>query len=233
LDTHLHHEEQHLKSSEFITDVVIGMSDGLTVPFALAAGLSGAVDSTTIIVIAGIAEIAAGSIAMGLGGYLAGKTEMDHYQTELRREYDEVEKVPHREKQEVKDFFANLGLSEDMQQQATEEVIKDKEKWVDFMMKYELGLQKPDPKRAIKSGLNIGLAYVVGGLVPLSPYFFLDEPIAALRYSALVTLICLFVFGWLKSKFTGINPWAGALRVTLIGALAAGAAFFVASLFES
>jgi VIT1/CCC1 family predicted Fe2+/Mn2+ transporter len=233
LDTHLHHKEQHLNSSEFITDVVIGMSDGLTVPFALAAGLSGAVDSTTIIVIAGIAEIAAGSIAMGLGGYLAGKTEMDHYQTELRREYDEVEKVPHREKQEVKDFFANLGLSEDMQQQATEEVIKDKEKWVDFMMKYELGLQKPDPKRAIKSGLNIGLAYVVGGLVPLSPYFFLDEPIAALRYSALVTLICLFVFGWLKSKFTGINPWAGALRVTLIGALAAGAAFFVASLFES
>jgi VIT1/CCC1 family predicted Fe2+/Mn2+ transporter len=132
LDTHLHHEEQHLKAASFITDVVIGMSDGLTVPFALAAGLSGAVDSTSIIVIAGIAEIAAGSIAMGLGGYLAGKTEMDHYQTELRREYDEVEKVPHREKQEVKDFFANLGLSEDMQQQATEEVIKDKEKWVDL-----------------------------------------------------------------------------------------------------
>src|ERR671913_2610493 len=105
------HAEQHLKSSDALRDIVIGMSDGLTVPFALAAGLSGAVVSTGIIVIAGIAEIAAGSIAMGLGGYLAGKTEMDHYNSELKREYDEVEKVPHREKEEVKEFFANLGLS--------------------------------------------------------------------------------------------------------------------------
>jgi VIT1/CCC1 family predicted Fe2+/Mn2+ transporter len=231
LDTHLHHEEQHLKSSELITDVVIGMSDGLTVPFALAAGLSGALDSTGIIIIAGLAEIAAGSIAMGLGGYLAGKTELDHYSSELKREYEEVEKVPHREKQEVKDFFARLGLSEEMQEQATNEVIKDKKKWVEFMMKYELGLEKPDPKRALKSGLNISLSYAVGGLVPLSPYFFTDMPITALKYSAILTLICLFIFGWLKSKFTGVNPWAGALRVTIIGALAAGAAFFVASLF--
>jgi VIT1/CCC1 family predicted Fe2+/Mn2+ transporter len=232
LDTHLHHEEQHLQSSEVIRDVVIGMSDGLTVPFALAAGLSGAIDSTGIIIIAGLAEIAAGSIAMGLGGYLAGKTEIDHYQSELKREYEEVEKVPDREKEEVKDFFANLGLSDEIQEQATNEVIKDKEKWVDFMMKYELGLEKPDPKRALKSGLNIGLSYIVGGLVPLSPYFFVEEPTTGLKYSAIITLICLFIFGWLKSKFTGVNPWSGALRVTIIGALAAGAAFFVATLFE-
>ena len=233
MDTHLHHEELHSESSDLIRDVVIGMSDGLTVPFALAAGLSGAIDSNGIIIIAGLAEIAAGSIAMGLGGYLAGKTEMDHYRSELKREYDEVEKVPQREKEEVKEFFANLGLSEEMQEQATNEVIKDKEKWVDFMMKYELGLDKPDPKRALKSGLNIGLSYIVGGLVPLSPYFFTDSPLAALKYSIAFTLICLFIFGWLKSKFTGVNPWAGALRVTIIGALAAGAAFFVASLFEA
>ena len=233
MDTHLHHEELHSQSSDLIRDVVIGMSDGLTVPFALAAGLSGAIDSNGIIIIAGLAEIAAGSIAMGLGGYLAGKTEMDHYRSELKREYDEVEKVPQREKEEVKEFFANLGLSEEMQEQATNEVIKDKEKWVDFMMKYELGLDKPDPKRALKSGLNIGLSYIVGGLVPLSPYFFTESPLAALKYSIAFTLICLFIFGWLKSKFTGVNPWAGALRVTIIGALAAGAAFFVASLFEA
>lgn len=233
MDTHLHHEELHSESSDLIRDVVIGMSDGLTVPFALAAGLSGAIDSNGIIIIAGLAEIAAGSIAMGLGGYLAGKTEMDHYRSELKREYDEVEKVPQREKEEVKEFFANLGLSEEMQEQATNEVIKDKEKWVDFMMKYELGLDKPDPKRALKSGLNIGLSYIVGGLVPLSPYFFTDAPLSALKYSIAFTLICLFIFGWLKSKFTGVNPWAGALRVTIIGALAAGAAFFVASLFEA
>lgn len=231
MDTHLHHE-QHLQSSDFIRDVVIGMSDGLTVPFALAAGLSGAVDSVNLIVIAGLAEIAAGSIAMGLGGYLAGKTEVDHYHSELRREYDEVERVPHKEKEEVKEFFANLGLSEDVQHQAVEEMTKDKKKWVDFMMKYELGLDKPDPRRARKSAFNIGLSYVVGGLVPLCPYFFTDDPLIGLQYSAVITIICLFIFGYLKSKFTGVNPWGGALRVTLIGALAASCAFGVARLIE-
>ena len=176
MHTHLHHEEQHLKSSDLIRDIVIGMSDGLTVPFALAAGLSGAVSSTGIIVIAGIAEICAGSIAMGLGGYLAGKTEQDHYSSEVKREYYEVENLRDREIEETKEFFENIGLSEELQEKATQEVAKDKKQWVDFMMKYELGLEKPDPKRATKSALNIGLSYVVGGLVPLSPYFFVDQP---------------------------------------------------------
>lgn len=233
MDTHLHHEEKHLRSSAFLTDVVIGMSDGLTVPFALAAGLSGAVASNSIIVVAGIAEIAAGSIAMGLGGYLAGKTEIDHYQTELKREYEEVETVPEKEKEEVKTFFANIGLSEEMQAKATEEIAKDRKQWVDFMMKYELGLDKPDSRRATKSALNIGLSYAVGGLVPLSPYFFTATPLQALEISAILTLLCLFIFGYFKSKITGINPWWGAIRVTLIGALAAGAAFGVAKLFEA
>ena len=226
------HEEEHLKSSDALRDIVIGMSDGLTVPFALAAGLSGAVLSTEIIVIAGIAEIAAGSIAMGLGGYLAGKTEQDHYNSELKREYEEVERVPETEKEEVREFFRDIGLSNELQVQAVAEISKDKEKWVDFMMKHELGLEKPDPKRATKSALNIGLSYVVGGLVPLSPYFFIDDPIEALKISALVTLVCLFIFGYFKSRFTGVNPLEGAIRVTLIGALAASAAFGVAKLFE-
>jgi len=226
------HQEQHLKSSDLLTDIVIGMSDGLTVPFALAAGLSGAVSSTGIIVIAGIAEICAGSIAMGLGGYLAGKTEQDHYKTELQREFYEVDNLRDREVAETKEFFANIGLSEELQQKATEEIAKDKKQWVDFMMKYELGLDKPDPKRARKSALNIGISYIVGGLVPLSPYFFVEQPVAGLRISVVVTLICLFVFGWFKSKFTGVNVWAGALRVMLIGAVAAAAAFGVAKIFE-
>lgn len=232
MDTHLHHEEQHLKSSDLLTDVVIGMSDGLTVPFALAAGLSGAVDSTGIIVIAGIAEIAAGSIAMGLGGYLAGKTEQDHYNSELKREYYEVENLRYKEVEETKEFFANIGLSEELQNRATEEIAKDKKQWVDFMMKYELGLNKPDPKRATKSALNIGISYAVGGLVPLSPYFFVQSPENGLKISAAVTLLCLFIFGFFKSKITGVNPWWGAVRVTLIGAIAAAAAFGVAKLFQ-
>jgi len=233
MDTHLHHEELHLKNSDLLTDIVIGMSDGLTVPFALAAGLSGAVDSTGIIVIAGIAEICAGSIAMGLGGYLAGKTEQDHYNTELKREYYEVDHLHHKEIEETKEFFAGIGLSEELQEQATKEIAKDKKQWVDFMMKYELGLDKPDPKRAMKSALNIGISYVVGGLIPLSPYFFVSHPLTGLKFSVVVTLICLFIFGWFKSRITGINPWWGALRVTLIGAAAAGAAFGVAKLFEA
>jgi len=239
MDTHLHHnshlhKEEHLKSSDLLTDVVIGMSDGLTVPFALAAGLSGAVgpDGTHIIVIAGIAEVAAGSIAMGLGGYLAGKTEQDHYNSEVKREYYEVDNLRHKEIEETKDFFKSIGLSEELQDKATEEIAKDKKQWVEFMMKYELGLDKPDPKRATKSALNIGLSYVVGGLVPLSPYFFVSSPAEGLKISVLVTLLCLFIFGWFKSKITGINPWWGALRVMLIGAAAAAAAFGVAKLFE-
>jgi VIT1/CCC1 family predicted Fe2+/Mn2+ transporter len=231
MDTHLHHED-HLQSSDFLRDIVIGMSDGLTVPFALAAGLSGAVDSNQIIMIAGIAEIAAGSIAMGLGGYLAGKTEQDHYNSELKREYHEVDNLYHREIEETREFFAGIGLSPELQEKATNEIALDKDKWVLFMMKYELGLEKPDPKRASKSAANIGGSYIVGGLVPLSPYFFTDVPLDAMKYSVIVTLICLFIFGWLKSKITGVNPWLGAVRVTLIGAMAAAAAFSVAKAFE-
>jgi VIT1/CCC1 family predicted Fe2+/Mn2+ transporter len=232
MDTHLHHTEEHLESSDLIKDIVIGMSDGLTVPFALAAGLSGAVHDTGIIIIAGIAEIAAGSIAMGLGGYLAGRTEADHYDNERRRECYEVEHLRHREVAETKEFFAGLGLSEEIQDRATEEIATDKDRWVDFMMKFELGLEKPNPKRARQSALNIGTSYIVGGLVPLSPYFFVEEPLIALRISVLVTLLCLFVFGWFKSKLTGVAPLGGATRVMLIGALAAGAAFGIARLLE-
>lgn len=234
MDTHLHHDhiESHLKSSDLLRDVVIGMSDGLTVPFALAAGLSGAVDKSSIIIIAGIAEIAAGSIAMGLGGYLAGKTEQDHYESEVKREYDEVENLRHKEIEETKDFFASIGLSPALQDQATEEIAKDKDRWVDFMMKYELGLDKPDPKRATKSALNIGISYILGGIIPLSPYFFIPDSTEALKISVVATLVCLFVFGYFKSKITGVHPLWGALKVTLIGALAAAAAFGVARLFD-
>jgi VIT1/CCC1 family predicted Fe2+/Mn2+ transporter len=234
MDTHLHHEhiESHLESSDLLRDVVIGMSDGLTVPFALAAGLSGAVDSSSIIIIAGIAEIAAGSIAMGLGGYLAGKTEQDHYQSEVTREYNEVENLRHKEIEETKEFFAKIGLSPALQDQATEEISRDKDRWVDFMMKYELGLDKPDPRRATKSALNIGISYILGGIIPLSPYFFISSSIEALKISVVATLICLFIFGYFKSRVTGINPLWGALKVTMIGALAAAAAFGVAKLIE-
>ncbi len=233
-DTHLHHHEEHLKSSDLLTDIVIGMSDGLTVPFALAAGLSGAVapNATHIIVIAGVAEIAAGSIAMGLGGYLAGKTEQDHYRSELKREYDEVECKRDIEIAEVKQVFSEWGLSEDVQNQATKEIIKDKGKWVQFMMKHELHLDEPDPKRATRSAFNIGISYIVGGFVPLSPYFFINNSIDALKVSAIVTLICLFIFGYFKSKITGVNPLKGGIRVMLIGAAAAAAAFGIAKLIE-
>jgi len=235
MDTHLHHDhlENHLQSSELLRDIVIGMSDGLTVPFALAAGLSGAVDHSNIILIAGIAEIAAGSIAMGLGGYLAGKTEQDHYASEVKKEYDEVENLRHKEIEETKEFFANIGLSKEIQDKATAEISQDKDRWVEFMMKYELGLEKPNPKRATKSALNIGLSYIAGGIIPLSPYFFIDTTTEALQYSVVATLLCLFIFGFFKSKITGINPWTGALKVMLIGALAAGAAFGVARLFSA
>jgi vacuolar iron transporter family protein len=227
------HEEKHLGSSAFITDIVIGMSDGLTVPFALAAGLSGAVQSNAVVITAGIAEIVAGSIAMGLGGYLAGKTEQEHYQSELKREYDEVEMVPDREREEVKVIFAQYGLDEPTQNTIVDGLSKDKHKWVDFMMKYELGLEKPDVNRARNSAATIGISYIVGGLIPLTAYFFTHTPYEGLMFSALLTIICLFLFGYFKSKVTGQPPMKGALKVTMIGITAAAAAFMVAKLFNN
>jgi VIT1/CCC1 family predicted Fe2+/Mn2+ transporter len=224
------HEEQHFESPQFLKDIVIGMADGLTVPFALAAGLSGAVDTTGIILTAGIAEIAAGSIAMGLGGYLAGRTEVDHYKSELERENFEVDEFPEKEKVEVEEVLQEFGVSSRSSREIVEEMSKDKEKWVKFMMRFELGLEKPDEKRASRSALNIGAAYIVGGLVPLAPYMFISNAGRALMVSVGVTLIALFIFGFLKAKAIGQAPMAGAFKTTLIGALAAGAAFLLAKL---
>lgn len=226
------HHEEHFQSTDFIKDIVIGMADGLTVPFALAAGLSGAVDSSTIVVTAGIAEIAAGSIAMGLGGYLAGRTEVDHYNSELQREYMEVEQFPEKEREEVIEVLEQFGVENKMSRAITEEMAKDKEKWVQFMMRFELGLEKPDEKRASKSAINIGVAYIIGGFVPLTPYIFDKNVHQALLISVIVTLIALSIFGFLKAKATGQPQVSGAIKTTLIGALAAGAAFGLAKLIQ-
>jgi VIT1/CCC1 family predicted Fe2+/Mn2+ transporter len=229
---HHHHKEEHFTGSEIVRDMVIGLSDGLTVPFALAAGLTGAIQSNEIIITAGLAEIVAGSIAMGLGGYLAGKTEIEHYDSEIKREYDEVERYPEKEKQEVREVFQEYGLSVQSTEMIVEEMAKDKDKWVQFMMRFELGLEKPDINRARQSALTIGLSYIAGGFVPLSSYFFTDTAANGLFYSCIVTSLCLFVFGYFKSKIIGQPPFAGALRITAIGALAAGAAYFVANLIN-
>lgn len=232
-EMHLHLEE-HMHSSDLLTDIVIGMSDGLTVPFALAAGLSGAVGNhVELIWVAGVAEIAAGSIAMGLGGYLAGKTEQDHFKSELKKEYWEIAHKREVEIQEVRNVFLGWGLTPTVAEEATQEIIKDDKKWVDFMMKFELGLETPDPKRAGKSAFNIGLSYIVGGMVPLLPYFFVSDALAGLKLSALITLVCLFIFGYFKSKMTGINPLWGGVKVMFIGAIAAATAFGVAKLIQA
>ncbi|HRG80719.1 MAG TPA: VIT1/CCC1 transporter family protein, partial [Cyclobacteriaceae bacterium] len=213
--------EEHFEGSAKVRDFVIGMSDGLTVPFALAAGLSGAVDSTAIVITAGLAEIAAGSIAMGLGGYLAGRTEIEHYDSEERREFDEVEHKHEVEIQETKEIFAEYGVSEELQEKIAREMAKNPKKWVDFMMRFELGLERPDKNRAHQSAFIIAISYVVGGLIPLSAYFFTETASEGLVYSSIITLICLIVFGLVKSKMTGQPLFKGALRVTLVGAAAA------------
>jgi VIT1/CCC1 family predicted Fe2+/Mn2+ transporter len=221
-------DEKHFQSSEKVRDFVIGMSDGLTVPFALAAGLSGAVDSSAIIITAGLAEIAAGSIAMGLGGYLAGRTEIEHYNSEEKREYEEIETLHEVEIKETKEIFAEYGLDEALQEKIAREMAKNPKKWVDFMMRFELGLERPDKNRAHQSALIIALSYVVGGLIPLSAYFFTTTVERGLVFSTVITLICLVVFGLIKSKLTGQPLIKGALRVTIVGALAAAAAFALA-----
>ena len=222
------HIEKHFTAGETVRDVVIGMSDGLTVPFALAAGLSGAVASTGIVVTAGLAEIAAGSIAMGLGGYLAAKTDLEHYESELRREQREVEELPGKEAEEVAQVFREFGLAEEEIAPVLRALTARPDRWVDFMMRFELGLEKPDARRARQSALTIACSYIVGGLIPLSSYLFMTTLAAALYVSVGVTLTALFIFGYVKGLFTGLSPSRGGLQTVFTGGLAAAAAFLIA-----
>ncbi|MGE5755855.1 MAG: VIT1/CCC1 transporter family protein [Planctomycetaceae bacterium] len=228
----LAHIERHFTAGEFVRDVVIGMSDGLTVPFALAAGLSGAVESTRIVVTAGLAEIAAGSIAMGLGGYLAARGDAEHYASEKLREEREVATVPHLERAEVAELFLKYGMTPDAIGPILDAFEARPEAWVDFMMRFELGLEEPDPKRAPTSAATIAGAYIAGGLIPLAPYMILTKGRHAQLWSVVVTLIALLIFGYVKGRFTGTRPWRGALQTALIGGLAAAAAFLIARAFS-
>jgi VIT1/CCC1 family predicted Fe2+/Mn2+ transporter len=222
------HVERHFTAGETVRDIVIGMSDGLTVPFALAAGLSGAVASTQIVVTAGLAEVAAGSIAMGLGGYLAARSDAEHFASERLREVREVEQVPDTEAKEVAEVFQSYGLTAEESAPIVQALRARPEAWVDFMMRFELGLEAPDPRRALTSALTIAGAYIAGGLIPLAPYMILGNAARALLVSVVLTLIALCIFGYVKGRFTGSNAPRSALQTTLIGGLAAGAAFLIA-----
>ena len=222
------HVEQHFTGSLIVRDTVIGMSDGLTVPFALAAGLSGAVNSSAIIITAGLAEIAAGSIAMGLGGYLAAKSDAEHYQSERERERREVALMPREEMAEVEKVLRSYGLTKQEAAPVVTALSTRPRAWIDFMMRFELGLEKPDPKRALQSALTIAGAYIAGGLIPLSPYITLASARTALWVSVIVTLMALLVFGYVKGRFTGTTPARSAIQTMLIGGLAAAAAFAIA-----
>lgn len=224
------HVEQHFTGSATVRDVVIGMSDGLTVPFALAAGLSGAVASSFLVLVAGIAEMAAGSIAMGLGGYLAAKSEADSYQAELAREWREVRDMPEAETAEVRQIFAAYGLSGEALESATAAMRSNPSGWVKFMMREELGLEEPDPSRALRSALTIGLSYIAGGFLPLLPYALGLSVQTAFLISVGVTLIALLAFGAVKAHFTGVSPWRGALQTVVVGGVAAGFAYALARL---
>src|SRR5579862_1965666 len=230
----MQHPEQHFTATAAVRDIVIGMSDGLTVPFALAAGLTGAVAATAgrIIVTAGFAEIAAGSIAMGLGGYLAAKTDSEHFESEKRREYLECDEIPDQEKLEVVKVFRDYGLSDQQMSSVVGTICADKDRWVDFMMRFELGLEAPDPARAGRSAATIAASYIVGGLVPLAPYIVMQDIMPALWVSVSVTLLALLVFGSIKGHYTGVQPLRAGFQTVLVGGLAAAAAFFIARLIS-
>src|SRR6266576_6048458 len=230
------HTERHFTAGDTVRDIVIGMSDGLTVPFALAAGLTGglanAPNATAIIVTAGLAEIAAGSIAMGLGGYLAAKSDAEHYAKEREREKREVAEIPHEEMREVAEVFQAYGLTEDETWPIVQALRRQPQQWIDFMMRFELGLEKPSPRRAFISAFTIAGAYVAGGFIPLAPYILARNASTALLYSVAVTLMALVVFGFIKGRFTGMRPMRSALQTALIGSAAAGAAFAIARLIS-
>ncbi|KAM6546784.1 hypothetical protein CsatB_027520 [Cannabis sativa] len=227
------HEEKHFMSSEIVRDIIIGVSDGLTVPFALAAGLSGADVSSSIILIAGVAEVAAGAISMGLGGYLAAKSEADHYVRELKREQDEIVAVPDTEAAEVAEILAQYGVEPHEYGPVVNALRRNPQAWVDFMMKFELGLEKPDPMRAIQSALTIAFSYIMGGFVPLLPYMIFPIAKEAVVASVILTIVALLIFGFAKGYFTGSKPFKSAFQTALIGAIASAAAYSIAKAFQA
>ncbi|HTD25115.1 MAG TPA: VIT1/CCC1 transporter family protein [Terriglobales bacterium] len=227
-----HHVERHFTGGEKVRDVVIGMSDGLTVPFALAAGLTGAVAASGLVVVAGLAEIAAGSIAMGLGGYLAARSDAEHYTSERIREQTEVREKPTVEADEITEIFEAYGVKPEESATLVEALKQHPEAWVDFMMRFELGLEKPEPKRALQSAVTIAGSYIVGGLIPLAPYMFIRDTHTALPFSVGVTLVALAAFGYIKGRFTGAHALRSALETVIIGSVAAAAAFGLARLIS-
>jgi len=231
--TDVHHEETHFASSDLVRDIVIGMADGLTVPFALAAGLTGAVSVNKLIVLAGLAEIAAGSIAMGLGGYLAAKGDAQHYASERDREEREIIERVRDEEQEIYDIFHSYGVSEEESTPVLHALKRNPEAWVDFMMRFELGLEKPEPQRARNSAATIAASYVVGGFIPLAPYILLSGIYSALMWSVLITIVALAIFGYITGRVTGISPLHSSIQTTFTGGLAAAAAFALARLLSN
>jgi len=216
------------KSNQLIRDIIIGMSDGLTVPFALTAGLSGVLNTTHLIIVSGLAEIAAGCISMGLGGYLAGQSEVDHYQNALNNEYMEIETVPHLEIKEVEDILYTMGVEKELCVQVAGQISKDKDRWAEFMMKLELNMEKPAADRAARSATTIALSYLVGGMIPLFPYAIFSDSKTGFNVSCLVTIAALIVFGYFKSKATGQPLVKGTIKVALTGIIAASAAYLLA-----
>ncbi|KAI5573621.1 hypothetical protein BDE02_10G091800 [Populus trichocarpa] len=227
------HEEKHFMSSEIVRDIIIGVSDGLTVPFALAAGLSGANVTSSIILIAGIAEVAAGAISMGLGGYLAAESEADHYTRELKREQEEIISVPDTEAAECGEILSQYGIEPHEYEPVVNALRRNPQHWLDFMMKFELGLEKPDPMRALQSALTIAISYIAGGLVPLAPYMVIPLAKEAVVASVIITIVALLIFGFVKGYFTGNNPFKNAIQTAFIGAMASAAAYCMAKVFRA
>ena len=227
-----HHHERHFQSGDTVRDIVIGMADGLTVPFALAAGLSRAVDSLHIIVVAGLAEIAAGAIAMGLGGYLAARGDAEHYRNERLREEHEVVERRRDEEEEVYEIFDAYGVERHEATPVLTALQRNPAAWVDFMMRFELRLEEPHPGRALRSGMTIAASYVLGGLVPLLPYM-LGTLQTAIPASVGITLLALLIFGAVKGRVTGAGTVRSGLQTVFIGGLAAAAAFGLAHLLSA
>ena len=226
------HVERHFTAADGVRDVVIGMSDGLTVPFALAAGLSAAVTSSSLIVTAGLAEVAAGAIAMGLGGHLAATTDIEHFDAEVARERREIAEVPHREVAEVESVMRGFGLDGEPLERVVAAITANRDRWVEFMMRFELGIERPDPRRAFTSAFKIGGEYIVGGLVPLVPYMLVPAVHDAMVWSVISTGVALLAFGAIKGRFTGMNLVRSAIQTLVVGGLAAGAAFGLACAFS-
>ncbi|MBI1822547.1 MAG: VIT1/CCC1 transporter family protein [Nitrospirae bacterium] len=216
-----HQEDWHTPEGKLLRDVIFGLNDGLVTSIGFVSGVTGAVFQTKVIILTGIAQLAAGGVAMYIGAYLSNKSQQEFFYKEIAREKREIKEIPEVEKQEIRDIYDQMGFKRDEIEMIVNRITSDEKLWVRFMMREELGILEEEMENPMKAGMIMGGTFLAGGIFPLIPYFFFEDTLLALKTSILLSVFVFFMIGVGKSSLTKTNWFKSGMQVTLLGGLAA------------